>query len=318
MNLLEYVSTLQTRTGMVDVDYRPKFVRFVNDSIREFARRWPWESLEGSVDLKSDGTKYLVLPHYIDTVISILNLTDVVPVNSSGDFDREATTAEAQGTTGRVSDYQKAGDVPATQDPAGYCYLRSTHASDTSLVYICGLAANSGASGALESTYRETSATLYGSTAVTLSTLFTRLFSVSKATETSGDVFLHDAGTGNAQISFIPKAETCAKFKRVQLMFAPDSQKQFRVRFRYKIPPLTQDSQSPHPAVKDDFIIQYAMALHLNEQEQYQKQVLAEQKATAILEAEANRESNFDEPYSQIIPQRPFSSSEDDDYYSIG
>jgi hypothetical protein len=315
MNLLELTTHCQARTGYSDPNYADTWKRFINEAIREFARRQPWAGLEDVITLKTDGTKYLILPHYVDTIISLLNITDENAVNASADWDREATSSYAQGTTGGVTDYTKAGEVPALKNPTGYVWFKSGDPSDTALVHLSGLVAISGASGALETSYKELSIAAAGSTPVTLTSLFTKFFSIGKATNTTGDYVFFDAGNSNAHISLIPAPEYQASFKRLELFMVPDAQKTFWLRFRHKIPALSSNHQAPHPAVRPDYIVQQAISLHLAEQEQYAKSAAAEARAVNVLQAEANKDTNFDEPASQIVPFIPFSPDEDDDYY---
>lgn len=302
MNLGELISICEQKSGFNDSAYRPRWTSFLNEAIREFSRRFPWDGLEDTVDLKTDGTQFLILPHYVDSVIGILNFTDIVPVDRGANFDRESTAAIVQGTTGQVRYYDRAGEVPVTRDPTGHLWFQSTHASDTLAVYITGLAANSGASGALERVFKTLSVNATGTSPLTLSTLFVKIFSISKATDTNGDFFFYDAGATNAHTSFLSKFETEARFKRLRLFYKPSAQKTLQLRFRYVIPPLRADAQSPHPTVKPDFIVQHALSIHYGEQEQLQKQQLTESKAARILDQEIHKDENFSEPWNQMSP----------------
>ena len=302
MNLGELISICELKSGFNDSAYRPRWQSFLNEAIREFARRFPWDGLEDFVDLRTDGTEYLILPGYVDTVIGLLNYTDIGPVDRGANFDREDSTVVIQGTAGQVRTYDRAGEVPVLRDPTGYLWFATTHASDTLPVFVTGLIANSGASGALERTFKTLSLNATGTSPLTLSTLFAKVFSVSKSTDTLGDFYFYDAGASNAHISFMSKFDNEARFQRLRLLYKPDAQKTIRLRFRYRVPPLRSDEQSPHPTVKSDFVIQQAIALHWSEQEQLQKSALAEARATKLLDAEINKDENFSEPFNQMSP----------------
>jgi len=315
MNLNELIELCGQKSGFNDSAYRPRWVNFINEAVREFSRRQPWPGLEDLVTVRADGTRYLVLPHYVDTVVSILNLTDMNPVDRSGDWDRNATTVWAQGTAGRACQYDRVGDVPILRAPAGYVWFQSSHASDLQSINVTGLAANSGASGALEQTVRTLTVSAAGTSPVTLSVLFTKVFSISKATDSNGNFFFYDAGDSSKHLSYLGSTDSEAAFQRLALLYKPSAGTEFEVRFRYKIPKLTADSQAPHPSVKPDFIVAHALATHWGEQEQLQKQLIQEQKATKTLEADAHKDRNFNEPDNRMTPYIPADYDPAGDYF---
>jgi hypothetical protein len=265
--------------------------------------------------VETDGTKFLVLPHFVDTICSILSISDNMPVERSGDFEKTDPAVWAQQTPGLPHKYTLAGEVPVTRDPTSYLWFQSTHPSDIDHVYVTGLAANSGASGPIQSTFRELSLNATGTSPVTLAVLFTKIFSISKASDTNGDFYFYDSGASDTHISFLAKTDSEARFRRIALLYKPDTTRTFEVKFRYKIPPLKQDAQAPHPSVKADYVVQHALSLHLQEQEQYQRQGAAEAKALKILESEANKDANFQEPWNQMLPNLPRSGDASDDYF---
>ena len=315
MNLNELIELCGLKSGFNDSAYRPRWVTFINEAVREFSRRQPWPGLEDLVTVRADGTRYLVLPHYVDTVVSILNLTDMNPVDRSGDWDRNATTVWAQGTAGRACQYDRVGDVAVLQNPSGHVWFQSSHASDLIALNVTGIAANSGASGALEETVRSLTVSAAGTSPVTLSVLFTKIFSISKATDTNGNFFFYDAGNASKHVSYLGSTDSEAAFQRLALLYKPAAGTQFELRFRYKIPKLTADSQAPHPSVKPDFIVAHALATHFGEQEQQQKMMIQEQKATKTLEADAHKDRNFNEPDNRMTPYIPADYDPAGDYF---
>ena len=305
MNLLQLISECELRSGWNDTNYHVSWRSFLNEGVREFSRRYPWPGLEDFAQLTSDGTRFLILPHYVDTVISILNRSQNMPLERSGDFDREATFPQANRTAGTASAYDKIGVVPVLRDPTGLCYLRSTSASDTGApsIYLTGYVSNSGASGTgMERTISTISVTPAGLSSVTVTTLFAQILSISKTTNTNGDFFIHDAGDSNRHISFLARYENEAAFKRVQLLYVPNAGTLFEVKFRHKVPPLTQNEQSPHPSVESDFIVHYALGAHYRHQQQFTKGQIQDAKAVQVLQDKAHKDQNFDEPWSQILP----------------
>lgn len=307
MNLLEIITACENRSGFNDTTFRGVWRDFINEGVREYSRRYPWPGLEDFVQLVSDGSRYLVLPHYVDQVVSLLNKTTNVSVDRSGDFDRRWGPAQAQRTAGPTTEYDKIGIVPVLRDPTGFLQLYSTSTSDTGspfAAYITGYASNSGASGTgLEKTLRTLSINPTGISPLTLSILFATIVSISKATDSNGDFFFNDAGDSNRQISFLARSERSAAFKRLQLIYLPTPQSSFELRFRHKVPALTVDEQAPHPAVDTDFVIQYALGNFYRHHQQFTKAQIQDQRALSVLERAANKQENFDESFTQINPQ---------------
>jgi hypothetical protein len=302
--LAQIIEACEFRTGFKDSAYRARWVEFVNKSIREYSRRQPWEGLEDTITLTANGTKYLYLPHYVDTIVHLINKTLRLPVNREGDWDREATAVYVDGTVGSTIAYDKIGTVAALADPSGYLVLQSTHASDLQSICFNGIASNSGASGTgLADRVSTVSVACTGTSPVTVSTLFTRVISVSKVTNSNGDFFVFDAGASLRHLAYINRYESDSHFKRLQLLYVPAAGTLFELRFRYKVPPVFLDEQSPHPSIPFDYLVSETIATHHREREQDQKAALVSNEATRLLEGEAHKETNFDEPYSRIIPQ---------------
>jgi len=302
--LAQIIEACEFRTGFKDSSYRTRWVEFVNKAIREYSRRQPWEGLEEVLTLVADGTKYLYLPHYVDTIVHIVNVTSRIPLTREGDWDREATSAYVDQTAGTAIAYDKIGTVAALREPTGYLVLQSTHASDLQTICFNGIAANSGASGtALTDSFTTLSVGATGTSPLTLSTLFTHIVSVGKATISNGDFFVYDAGASMKHTAYINRYSSDSHFKRLQLLYVPAAGTIFELRFRYKVPPIALDEQSPHPSIPFDYLVAETIATHHREREQDQKAALVSNEATRLLEGEAHKETNFDEPYSRIIPQ---------------
>jgi len=303
MNLFGLRTACQTRSGWNDPAFASNWDLWLNESLREHARVSPWQGLEDLIDIVSTGSEYLVLPGHVDSIISILNVTTNSPVRRTGDWDRTQPFVYAQRTTGDVFEYDLIGVVPTIGDPAGYVVVRGSHASDTQNLYVTGLVANSGASGsALALSARTLSITATGISPQTLSTLFTRFTSIGKATNSQGEFFFNDAGASMAPLAWLGKYDDNSAYKRIQLLYKPAAQTTFRIRVRNKPEPLIDDAQAPHPAVKSDFLINHALHLFYASQEQLQKSGWQAQKASKILADETAKDSNHDEPHSQISP----------------
>lgn len=306
LNLLEIITSCENRSGFNATTFRGIWRDFINEGVREYSRRYPWPGLEDLVQLVSDGSRYLILPHYVDQVVSLLNKNTNASVDRAGDFDRRWGPAQVQRTGGPSMEYDKVGIVPTLRDPTGYLSLYSTSTADTGsqfAAYVTGYVANTGASGTgLDRVISNLSILPSGSSPVTLSILFSQIVSISKATDTFGDFYFTDAGN---MISFLPRYERNAAFKRLQLMYISPVGTTFELRFRHKIPPLVADEQAPHPSVDTDFVIQYALSNFYRQQQQFQKAMIQDQRALSILERAANKQESFDEPFISINPLIP-------------
>ena len=296
------IEACELKSGFKSSEYRPNWILFLNESIREFARVQPWPGLEATVDLTTDGTKYLVLPHYVDTVVSLFNVTKAHRVDREGDWDRNSPSIEANDTGGPVIAYDRVGYVPLTKDPAGYLWFKSSNTSDIQTVSVTGLVANSGVSNVLSRTMETVTVYATGTSPVTVSALFTKVIALSRSTEADGDFYFYDAGSSDELVGFIGKDEISSAFQRLQLQYVPTSAQTLRLRYRYKLPRLVAETSSTHPCVSEDFVINHALSLHYAEQEQLSKAQAQEAKAGRVVQQEANKDENFSEPYSRITP----------------
>lgn len=305
MNLLKLIELCEARTGFNDTTYRTTWQKFLNDGIREYARRYPWPGLEDLMTVSTDGTEFLILPHFVDTVVAVLNKSQNVPVDRTGDWDRESPAVYAQRTLGTVYNYDDLGQVAALRDPTSYIYYRSTHILDvvSDSVYITGYVNNSGASGtAIQRSVRSELLSITGVSPVTAGELYTSILSISKLSDLVGDLYFYDSGDSNRHLSLIPGKQPKASFKRIQLRYKPAAKTDLLVRFRHSIPPLSNDAQGPHPSVDTDFVVRYAIGMHWRGQHQYTKAQIEGAEATGMLQDIANKQLNFDEPWQQVVP----------------
>jgi hypothetical protein len=320
MNLGSIMREVEARTGFNDPVFQERWRRYINASIRDFARKYPWPGLERELTttLRS-GERYLVLPHYVDHVSDILNVTDRLPIMPRGNWSKQAPVVYANLTQGRPLEYTQAGKVATANDPSGFVWFKSSHASDVGSLYVTGYMSASGSSNpAFDGIEQTLAINAAGVSPVTLSTQFTGIVSIAKATTTNGDFFFFDAGNSNDYISFIPKSEQDASFRRIEFMFVPDIDKSLRMKVVPKIPFLTNDTQSPHPSVKPDYIIEKTIAIFQRYQGQYQKSQYHDAVGAELLGSEAHKEENFGETFSQIQPEVPGTWDSDSDYFRGG
>jgi len=320
MNLGALIDACERRTGFNDPFFRTEWRDFVNEAVREFARRYPWPGLEDEfTHVAPGGQRFLTFPGYVEDILDLHDLTNHAHIDRDGEFGRQAARTFSQNTAGRPVMYEPLGDVAVLNDPVGFVHFRSANESDTSVVFVTGLAANSGASGTpLDWSQQTVEASANGQTPVTLSTLFTRITSVGRETNTAGDYRFFDAGAADAWISVIPAAELDARFRRIQFMRVPNTAVSLRVRFRHRVARLVTEAQAPPPAVDDDFVINQSIAIYQREKEQFTKAQVYEQKATGVAATRSNKEANFGESHNEIEPFLPLGGVVDDDNWRGG
>lgn len=309
MNLGSLIEQCQFRTGFNASSYNTRWIAFLNDGIRRYAIKYPWPGLETLLDMTTNGSRYLIFPHYVEDVISILNRSQNIPVDRIGQLDRQSPWITAARTPGTVIGYESAGTVPCLQDPSGYLYIQSTNASDVSdsaTVNVTGYVSASGASGTgLERVYITESIYPAGTTAVTLTNQFASIVSISKVTETWGDFYFYDAGNSNAHISYIPRRDTTSGFMRKRLQYVPSAQTILECRVRHKVQPIREVHEAPHPSINTDWLITHAVRRFWQAQQQYTKAQIERQENIEHLQDVAAQQENFSEPFSRIIPDMP-------------
>ena len=304
MNLASLIEECERRSSFNDANFRSYWTTFLNAGLREFARVHPWPGLEALDTLYATGDYFLVLPQYVGDVVHLFNKTDNVEVMCSGGWERNDAASYGERPTSSTREYGKLGEVPCIRDPSDYLWFKSSHASDIAQVYVTGRVRDSAASGtALEYTIQSTSAYATGLSPVTLSVLFSQILSISKETLTNGVFSFYDvSSSGPKPLSVMEAYEQTACFRRVQFMYTPAAGTQFELRYRYKIPPLYQNAQSPPPAVKPDFLINFALEQFYRHQGQFQQANVMRSVSNDVLEKEANKENQFSEDYSRLEP----------------
>lgn len=308
--LLQLTEACELRSGYNDLTFRPTWRNFLNEAAREFARGHPWPGLEGFTTLVvPSGSSSFSLPHWLDEVISIANVTDILPVDRAGDWDRTATSLYTQNTAGRLMQYDSGGVYPVSRAPVSYLTVVSSSALDTfGSVNISGYVTDTRYSGTpMENLFQNISMTPGGVTPVTFTSLWNQILSISKSTETNGDFYLSDSGSGqpNAGVSYIPRYDTEASFRRLRLLQVPQAATTILIKYRSKVPPLYSNEQSLYPGIDGDYVVHKAIDLFYRFQQQYTKAQIEGGTATAIMQAAANKERNFNEGGSYITPWIP-------------
>jgi len=317
MNLRALRIECETRTGYNDTNFQSRWRDLINAAIRKFARKYPWPGLEREISVTlAANQRYAYLPHYVDSVTSLLNTTDNVPILPGGNWDKQNPSVHSQLTTGTPWEYRKAGDVASTGDPSGYLWFKSSHASDAHNIYVTGYAAVSGGSNtALQTVFASEQIQAQGVSPVTLTTLFTSISSIARASTSNGDFFFFDAGASNAHVSAIPASEIEARFRRLEFLFVPSAAKSVRITYIPRLPRLVNDNESPHPSVSSDVVVELALGLFNRWQQQYQKASFHEAEASRAAQEEAHKEENFSEPFNVIQPEIPGVNDPSSDYW---
>lgn len=308
MNLLRMIEECEERSGFNDSGFRATWTKFLNAGIRDYARKYPWPGLEDTMDVVTDGSLFLVLPHYVDQIVSVVNLSDNLRVDRLGNLDKRFPGVYSDRGGGTPLYYDDMGMVPTRADPTfgdGIQVRSATNADSGAsfVVSIQGYGRNTSYSGtALESVRISEQLTLIGTTLVDSGDKrYTRLISISKQSDTTGQVEILDKTSGDV-ISIIPRFEQEARFRRLRFLYAPTAGTDIEIRYRHALPRLRLDEDTPHPSVDHDFVVQRALSLFWRSQHQFTKAQVEAGDSLSTLQDTANKIRNFSEPENRIVP----------------
>lgn len=290
-------------TGRVDTSFNTTLHGFINQSIREWARKRPWLSLKGRQRLFANGTRHLVLPSYMERPVSIFNVSNSLPVEAGGNWDFEFPGRLADQTVGTPIEWQDMGSVATTRAPTGFVSLASDSDSDTSIdVRLTGFSHVSDSSGTpLEFQIVHETISLTGSSPVTATNLFVSIETISKTDDTTGNVTVTDAAAGRA-ISRLGPFDPQARFRRLEFIMLPAAGTELEVTFIRQPEELEADTQSAHPSIDEDFLIWNTAGLGLVALGERQAGITFIQKAQQVLDDSDFREKSFGDQFLRTQP----------------
>jgi hypothetical protein len=143
----------------VDSLFFSRVRRWVNEAQEQWATEQPWPQLLREETFSANGTRALMLPPRVKTVLWAADQTNQRPLDLMKHWDREFPDAFFGNTTGAALIVRQMGISPVSKQPGIVGRLTfNTLSSDTVAVYVAGLALDTSASGTAENLYyaRET------------------------------------------------------------------------------------------------------------------------------------------------------------------
>jgi hypothetical protein len=296
----EIVTQAGRLIGRPDTNFQGTLQDFLNQSIRDWARKRPWASLKRRLTVYATGSRFLILPSFVERPVQVFDVSNIHPVESGGNWDFEFPSALATQTNGIPIEWQDMGTVATISDPSDYISVESDNSGDTEEIRISGFSHVSEASGtALEYEVVHESIALSGTSAVTSTHNYVEVLTIGKANDTTGKVSVRSGGSLLARLN---RYETQARYRRIEFIRVPNSGTQFEITALFKPNELEHDSQTPHPSIEGDFLLWSTAGFGLMSIGERQAGLFYLQKAQAILEQTDFRDKNFGDQFHRMIP----------------
>lgn len=303
------------RAGRTDTTFLTTLRGFLNEAVREWARKRPWIGLKRRLRMPTNGTRFLVLPSFVERPMELFDVTNASPIMPGANWDYEYPGAHADLQSGQALEWQDMGTVAAVTDPSGRVVVLSSSSADTSIeVTLIGRTRDTAASGtALEYLWTHEDLTLLGTSPVTSTNLFDELTTFSKSTNTAGTVTCR-AASGALPLSRLGRFDNEARYRRLELMRIPAAGSVIELTVQVRPDSLDNDNQSPHPSIDEDFLTWYTAGLGLVSLGERQAGLTFLQKATAILDQVDFRDKAWGDMPNRIIPVWDSTRSEEDQF----
>jgi hypothetical protein len=307
----ELVTQIGRLTGRTDTNRQTSIQDFLNQSIREFALLRPWAGLKQNMNAFADGTAFITLPGWVERPMYVFDVSNINPVEPGAIWDYQFETALADKTTGLAIEWRDAGTLPTTKVPTGVLTIESTDAGDTEDIRIAGFSHVSEASGTpLENQIVHETMTLTGTSPVSSSNSYTRVMSISKNADTTGNIYVRDAAASAVLIASLGAFEDQTRYKRLEFLRIPSAGTKFEIRVLRKPIELENDAQSAEPAIPEDYLLWNTAGLELVALGERQAGLTFLQKARALADQEDFKDKNFGDQALQMIPITDYRNSE--------
>lgn len=255
----EIITAVQRNTRRNDVDMTARIKSAVNEAVREWARLLPWPDLRTVESIAHSGGRNLVLPGHIENISWIFDITNKAAIDASSDqWDRDNTYDYAAGTVGYAKEWEDAGIVPAWTSVSGPLVAQNSGASDTTALYVTGMAQSTAFSGPLGQYHAVEELSMVGSTSYTTTQNFISVESLVKSSDCTGLITIT---CGGAAVALLGPLDQAAEYRQIRLMNIPAIGTLFTYGAFMKPKKLKDNNQSPHPSIDPDFLAWYATYL---------------------------------------------------------
>jgi hypothetical protein len=311
VNLANLVTEAERLAGRVDSLFFSRVRRWINEAQEQWATEQPWPQLLREESFTTNGTRSLMLPPRVRTVLWAADQTNQRPLDLMKHWDREFPAAFFGNTLGAAQVIRQMGISAVSRQPATVGPLTfNTLSSDSFSVYVAGLALDTNASGSAEGLYyaRETVPIASDGT-YTSTTLFSRIDTLGKDDFTPADIQVRD-GASNL-LARIPRDSYQTQYRQLDLLFIPPAGTQIAVQYLTVPEPLVDNAQVPHSSVDPEYLIWYAAGLIHEAQSEVQQSQIKLARAKEILNRRIHKEKNFGDQDWRALPETGYWNDED-------
>lgn len=314
MNLATLRTEAQRLAGRVDIDWNSRTRRFLNEAQEQWALSVPWPTLVRVESFTNHGTRAMVLPPRVRTVLWAADRTNKKPLLANAKWDKDYPDAYFGDKSGAAQLVREQGFVAVTRQPSSGVLSFKTDTSDVFSCYAGGLREDTTASGTPDLYYFDKEqVNISGSNVVAGSKTFVRVEALGKDDFTPSDVVVRDASSN--VIARIPALGYRAEYRQIELMNIPSAGTLIDIGYVQAPPVLVDDYQTPNPSIDTEYLIWYAAGLIHEAQGQAEQAQVKLARAREILERRIYKERMHGEKDLRARPSYDYWGT-DDQYIS--
>jgi len=290
----------------VDDQHRSRALSAVDRAVRYYAERVPWPSLIRTEDFLANGTKYLVFPQHVRSIITIGDKSKKEYVSPGAQWEKQYPEWQfGSKPSGSAFEWRHEGWVPVVVPPDGSLAVKlNTSQSDSQTVYVHGLALDTAASGTPLMYFDTREIVIAQETPVASTHLFKEILGIETDTldKNSSVTVRYSDGTIAARIA---PNERHSRYQRIEWLAVPAAGSTITVRYYADPAKIVSESQQVDPQVDQEFMIwRVAGDLHWINQEAQAAQA-AWGKADSRIQERLNSENSHGDKLQQAIPFAP-------------
>lgn len=240
----EIIDRAQQLGNRIDPGFRARTMNAISRALEFWGLRLPWPGLRETEDFLADGSKFIVFPYRVGTIISITDKTNNRALDPGDNWNRRITHDYSQDPGGAAYEWRDMGFQAISSQPATDTQLRLLASVSEALeVRVQGLVRDAGASGtAMELQSFFETITMGGTEPTLTSNTYAQIDFVEKEIATSGTLKVVNPLTG-VVISYIPAHAGRAQFRRAELRRLPPAGTVMRVEYYRRPDTITSEDQ---------------------------------------------------------------------------
>ncbi len=302
----------QELANRIDPGFRNRTLSALSRAVVYWGTRLPWSSLREVEDFIANGTKFLVFPERVGTVVALTDKTNTRALLPGGQWHTRNTSDYVTSVGGAPFEWRDRGFWPIVSQPSTDTQIQlQAGGSEAFEVRIRGLVRDAGASGtAMELQPQGEIMTMGGTDPTNSSLTYVRLDYVEKEIATSFDLKVKDPISG-AIVSYIPASSGRAQLRRVEFLRTPPTNTVFRLEYFRKPDELETEDQPVDISIDTDYLTWRAAGdLHWINKEQGAAQA-AWAKADEIIGSSIASQENRGEVPHTFSPLFTYNELED-------